>query len=60
MLHVLCTKLTFFSCYMHVDECINQGGIFCQWGGFEKSRFVVVKRERERERWRDGDEDDES
>ena len=49
MLHVYLPNLHFCTFYVHVDECITQGGIFFQWGGFEKSWLVVVEIERDRE-----------
>ena len=59
MLHTCsCCYLHFFlHMYVHVDEYITQGGIFCLWGGFEKSRLIVVKGTTERERKSDGDDE---
>ena len=36
MLHVRVTTYIFLHMYVHVDEHITQGGIYCLWGGFEK------------------------
>ena len=49
MLHVRVAAYIYLHMYVHVDEHITQDGIFCLWGGFEKSRLIVVKGTTERE-----------